>query len=446
MKPRMSYDYTLQKNVRGKPWITVSAKGISNGLSDIPNDGADFGPDTPGTQTSGLAEAVYYQANIEPKKILLGTGTFILQAQVPIYDSTVIEGTIAPGSTYEPANSSLVLVVDLGNNPVMPFKSSSLNAITLKNLIFDGHSQYASSIIDFSVFPEHSHPNILENIIIYNTTNFNYDFILDNMEDTICNHVGTFGKIQWQASAGSSYYLNGVVGQFIAGSENTVISNTTIKDSIVLLGDNTFYPNLVLNNVWFDTPSKSLFYVGTTNTWNIGCYGCTLFTNQNQGSPSPVFALQSGVSSGTIYATFNNTIISEFNQAGTGCSAIVPYPMFDTGITGKAILYNTMHNCGGVPTFWTDWQNWLVDYFPKNVNAFSINTPAVPASGTAITNNNPFSVDIYITNAGSVSSYQINSLTIPAGLSVGQKITLAPGWSLTLTYTTAPTWTWAYHV
>jgi hypothetical protein len=46
MKPRMSYDYILQKNVRGKPWITVSAKGISNGLSDIPNDGADFGPDT----------------------------------------------------------------------------------------------------------------------------------------------------------------------------------------------------------------------------------------------------------------------------------------------------------------------------------------------------------------------------------------------------------------
>jgi hypothetical protein len=60
MKPRMSYDYTLQKNVRGKPWITVSAKGISNGLSDIPNDGADFGPDTPGTQTTGIQEAINY--------------------------------------------------------------------------------------------------------------------------------------------------------------------------------------------------------------------------------------------------------------------------------------------------------------------------------------------------------------------------------------------------
>ena len=54
------------------PYITVSAKGISNGLSDIPNDGADFGPDTlygtsskgmygpPYTQTTGIQEAWNY--------------------------------------------------------------------------------------------------------------------------------------------------------------------------------------------------------------------------------------------------------------------------------------------------------------------------------------------------------------------------------------------------
>ncbi|MEM3859328.1 MAG: hypothetical protein QW478_07965 [Candidatus Micrarchaeaceae archaeon] len=43
--------------LRGKPYVTVSAKGISNGLSNIPNDGADFGPDTPGTTTGGIMEA-----------------------------------------------------------------------------------------------------------------------------------------------------------------------------------------------------------------------------------------------------------------------------------------------------------------------------------------------------------------------------------------------------
>jgi len=58
------------------PYITVSAKGISNGLSDIPNDGFDFGPDTllgtfskgqygpPYTQTSGIQEAFNYATTI----------------------------------------------------------------------------------------------------------------------------------------------------------------------------------------------------------------------------------------------------------------------------------------------------------------------------------------------------------------------------------------------
>jgi len=54
------------------PYVTVSSKGMSNGLSDIPNDGADFGPDTmlnttsknqygpPYSQTSGIQEAINY--------------------------------------------------------------------------------------------------------------------------------------------------------------------------------------------------------------------------------------------------------------------------------------------------------------------------------------------------------------------------------------------------
>ena len=32
--------------LQGKPYITVSSKGIANGLSSVINDGADFGPDT----------------------------------------------------------------------------------------------------------------------------------------------------------------------------------------------------------------------------------------------------------------------------------------------------------------------------------------------------------------------------------------------------------------
>ena len=56
--PNVSYNNVLQTNINGKPYITVSSKGITNGLSTIHNNGADFGPDTVGTTTSGINEAI----------------------------------------------------------------------------------------------------------------------------------------------------------------------------------------------------------------------------------------------------------------------------------------------------------------------------------------------------------------------------------------------------
>ncbi|MEM3862206.1 MAG: hypothetical protein QW203_06985 [Thermoplasmatales archaeon] len=74
--------------LNGKPYVTVSAKGISNGLSNIINDGADFGPDTlfgaslpsqygpPYTQTSGIQEAINYIASIGGGIIKLNDGIY----------------------------------------------------------------------------------------------------------------------------------------------------------------------------------------------------------------------------------------------------------------------------------------------------------------------------------------------------------------------------------
>ena len=75
-----------------KGYISVSAKGIINGLSNIPNDGADFGPDTynpdysgsgvPYTYTSGIQEAVNYTFanNSTFSSIKLCVGTFSIDA------------------------------------------------------------------------------------------------------------------------------------------------------------------------------------------------------------------------------------------------------------------------------------------------------------------------------------------------------------------------------
>ena len=84
----------------GVPELTVSAKGVANGLSTEYNDGYDFGPDSynpsitsgvPLTQTSGIEEAYNYlaapfatpnPANPATVTIVLGEGNFYLNDNV----------------------------------------------------------------------------------------------------------------------------------------------------------------------------------------------------------------------------------------------------------------------------------------------------------------------------------------------------------------------------
>lgn len=93
--------------IRGKPYITVSAKGLKNGLSDIENDGADFGPDSyingdPNqglTQTSGIQEAVNYsyvsQSGASQPVMLLGRGIqFTVSATINMPYTAAIGGQL----------------------------------------------------------------------------------------------------------------------------------------------------------------------------------------------------------------------------------------------------------------------------------------------------------------------------------------------------------------
>ena len=94
------------KNIRGKPYILVSSKGIVNGLSNIPNDGADFGPDTtkgataPGqyggtyTETSGILDAVNYIYGI-------GGGTIQLIGENFNVTNTPVEDPNNSGTYYQ---------------------------------------------------------------------------------------------------------------------------------------------------------------------------------------------------------------------------------------------------------------------------------------------------------------------------------------------------------
>ena len=84
-------------------YISVSAKGIVNGLSSQPNDGADFGPDSysptstsaiPYTESSGIEESVLYTYN-------QGGGTIELTNEIFYVTKTPVEDPNNSGTYYQ---------------------------------------------------------------------------------------------------------------------------------------------------------------------------------------------------------------------------------------------------------------------------------------------------------------------------------------------------------
>lgn len=76
-----------------------------------------------------------------------------------------------------------------------------------------------------------------------------------------------------------------------------------------------------------------------------------------------------------------------------------------------------------------------------------VETPPVPATGQALMNRNPFTVEVTITQPGQVSVWSLTDSIgekqdIAAPLIAGQQVRLAPGDSIQLTYDTPPAWRW----
>ncbi|MFP3257140.1 MAG: hypothetical protein RXO36_05025 [Candidatus Nanopusillus acidilobi] len=219
MKPRMSYDYTLQKNIRGKPYITVSAKGISNGLSDIPNDGADFGPDTPGTQTSGIQEAINYAMQFAPNtpEIHLTSGKF-----------TVNQGIVFPSTPYPPAiigrDSGLYSTYIISGNMSSPIFSLTppVYNLRMEKMSINAGQNTASYLVDFNQLNyETSMRFILNKLYIYPNTSFPFyqnganitqgALRMDGNEDSFILNSIIQGGMSWQCGGGNLVIHNSIL-------------------------------------------------------------------------------------------------------------------------------------------------------------------------------------------------------------------------------------------
>jgi hypothetical protein len=467
--PKVKYN-----KIQGKPYVTVSAKGISNGLSDTYNDGADFGPDTmlnatspnqygpPYTQTTGIQEAINYAKNTGELFVRFKSGLYTINSQlsIPSYigiDFSDAQVKLSSSFSYPYAIQINGQFVKLYNLSLNMNNVPNVGAITMSSSLKNNFAYLTMKNINAYNFAQGSPYN---QIGIYLT---GYDSFIENLQ------LSGNPTIAMTIESGADIYINNVLiinassALQIFGSEHIFLNNIDLDSngsqyaqSSIMIIDTSH--SILINNlsIWFNS-----------NVYNYQNYSGSV--GLQIGTPNTSYTSSTHNSDIVI----NNLNIIDANVT-YGLTIYDGIGLRIKGFIGNPPLYTTSYPINTGISFGTNstatiqYSTIDIDYynlqtiasnFPPSNNyntlivrpPYNVTTPTVPASGTAAYNYNPFPVLVHLYN-GSVTEIQVtkayNGVTYTVFSSssgtalVGNSVRLDPGDSITITYSTAPSWTW----
>ena len=437
--------------------ITVSPKGIANGLSTIPNDGADFGPDTmlgatspgqigsPYTETTGIQEAWNYafasattnfpnQSNIKPgfywmKPILLLDGLFILNQQVVLDPQVLVTNIKMIGS----GQMSTYVYWNFNDHAIMVNPS---NGNILGEGIEIGYMQpqpggNVNGNVGFFAMPYTSsdpayQANALQSYEMDLASGNAYLFYLSGIQYAVFYNLEAYNSVN---GTGGGFHIENCSGPIWAIGCPHISSNyVNGAQRLYILGGNVGN-TLTVGNVNYIYLDEFDVYMGIIMLSNISYIHIDVVT---VGYPYPFISSQ-GNTPYTVDHIKIDELIEGSNQGyitpftGTGKGSGGSFSNVNLLEIGKYTVYPGAN--GGISGLWT----------------FTPVTPAVPVSGTAQQNTNPYSVMVYVyggtitsiqyTPAGGTATVISNTTPISVRLNHGDSIT----WN----GSAAPSWTWA---
>ena len=431
----------------GVPGITVSSKGIANGLSTEYNDGYDFGPDSynpsvtsgvPLTQTAGIQEAENYieshtmtfsPTTISPRLQLLD-GIFSIKNSIKIgYISQSQQGFGVYG-----IDQMLTYIIPETNSPIFQVNPSYLGQITFADMQALPQSGYTpDSIVNWNPTISSAatliilHLNggsggwkngtlnisMLANVVMFDHERYNTGYNISH-----CERVTDIGG------------TNDINAYGTTTGDATVISNLTNVGEVTITGAWIGWYNLnnIDNIIIIGNQFQGLVLTGDVGFLYVYAGGSYLNTFANPSTyTTPTFLLNE--SGGTVnIGTFDFELAYWFRQTG--------YQFSNSNIT-----YNNIKNIEFTAVHGTTLPTLTLPYNTPS-------TPTVPDSGTAQSNSNPYAVKVYV-NGGALTKIQITigstTYTVysnSTASAVYEGFTLPAGASITLTYSTAPTWSW----
>ena len=442
------HDGIINRNIysnRNQYVITVSPKGIANGLSTIPNDGANFGPDTPSTQTTGIQEAWNYafasatnnfpnQSNIKPgaywmKPILLLDGLFILNQQVVLDPQVLVTNIKMIGS----GQMSTYVYWNFNDHAIMVNPS---NGNIRGEGIEIGYMQpqpggNVNGNVGFFAMPYTSsdpayQANALQSYEMDLASGNAYLFYLSGIQYAVFYNLEAYNSVN---GTGGGFHIENCSGPIWAIGCPSISSNyVNGAQRLYILGGNVGN-TLTVGNVNYIYLDEFDVYTGIIMLSNISYIHIDVVT---VGYPYPFISSQ-GNTPYTVDHIKIDELIEGSNQGyitpftGTGKGSGGSFSNVNLLEIGKYTVYPGAN--GGISGLWT----------------FTPVTPAVPVSGTAQQNTNPYSVMVYVyggtitsiqyTPAGGTATVISNTTPISVRLNHGDSIT----WN----GSAAPSWTWA---
>ena len=222
----------MWRNISGKPYITVSSKGLANGLSEYFNDGADFGPDSLQadgslTQSSGIQEAWNYAVSVainynltlssiiaSPSyfipEIRLLPGAFIIKKGITFSASHVIQNFKLIG---ESSMSPYIVVTT--NDGLFTFDANTFAAenIEIDNITPVTASGYTPAYVVKADFSSVSQTNTFQTYNLDTNGEFQAGLILNNFIQANLYNYQTYCPIGDQfTNVGTINYFGGQLG------------------------------------------------------------------------------------------------------------------------------------------------------------------------------------------------------------------------------------------
>lgn len=434
-------------NAHPKPWVNVTLQG--------PDDGGDFGPNTPGTRTGGIQEALdYAHAHCRDVHIHGGRGGLHAGEGVPDNVYTLEETLRVPWSqdftlsggnyllSYTPGSGSAIhidsqmncrlkfgLIVSSSPDPVVNIRPETPGP--------DDFVVITASVFDFSAVVS-SHPE-------------GTSILLDSSRGPIINCKILAEETN---SQGTGFHLSD------AGGSGHSISNNQIQ---VMYGNQYHATGPCVGLQLGDPGSRQIVHNRLDMSYHAP-RGAHFDPVARRYVPMENFTPEQAIGA-AIHAQSNDLTLSFFGKRAPGHDIVFAPESRDNTIFALN-LPNGITNQAAVPT------NKVITNGPVG---FDVATPPVPASGKYLVNTTSHTVQVFIVTPGEVTEWTladsgstaqraprnlslVDNLTatppplpesrpaadqiIPGELRPGQTFILEPGDKVKFNYEKAPAWRW----